>query len=706
MNSAAFHEQRDEFRSVRAPRVRSSRETLTVSRPVAYDTRMEFFPEWNWAAEKLGQVPPLTQNVAPPAMRVSAPVLSWISALCSGACGLDTFGINDGAPGMTSGDSTMTASSSSDIRTTSTADTTATTEDAPTSSETNGDVPPAVPELLLSFQAIKQFNFTWPPAPAAAYYQLLESPSVGKGLTMLADDILGESISVTMPLHLRRSASYVLRACNDIQCTESAEVTVMDSLAAAVGYFKASNTGADDRFGHAVAISGDGSTLAIGAPDEDSSATGVGGDQTDDTSKDAGAVYVFRNVNGVWAQQAYIKASNTNAGDNFGSALSFSTDGNTLAVGAPHEDSSATGVGGNPNDNMSQSAGAVYVFTRTADTWTQREYIKATNSDAYDYFGDAVSLSGVGDLLAVSASNEDSNATGVAGDQTNSSAIGAGAVYTYTFAQNVWTHQEYIKASNTGMLDRFGGGLALSTDGSTLAVGAPAEDSSARGVDADSSDNASESAGAVYVFASTGNTWTHQAYIKASNTGTGDLFGGTLSLSSNGSTLAVGATAEDSDATNIGGDEENDNAVDSGAAYVFTRSGGEWTQQAYVKASNTDAEDLFGGALSLSADGDTLAVGAGDESSSATGVGGDQDNNIGIDSGAVYVLGRENQAWAQRAYVKAPDSEGGDQFGCSLSLSGDGHTLAVGAALENGAAVGVGGDQMNGAMNAGAAYLF
>lgn len=672
---------------------------------MAYDTLMEAITEWGSTAREHGQAP-LARNIAYPVMRLSATVATWLSALCLSACRLDTFGISDGTHDSTSGNSAVN-DPSSDMQTTSIHDTDSTSGSAPTSSETSEDEPPDTPELQLSFSTIKQFNFAWPPTNAATYYQLLESPQTGKLFEVIVDGIMGESLPLTMPLHLRQSASYILRACNDITCSDSAEVGVMNSLATAVGYFKASNTEADDRFGHQVAISGDGSTLAIGARDEDSSATGVDGNQDDNTSKDAGAVYVFSNANNTWTQQAYIKASNTNAGDIFGSSLSFSTDGNTLAVGAPFEDSSAKGVGGNPNDNMSESAGAVYIFTRTANTWAQEEYIKAPNSDAFDYFGGALSLSGDGKTLAVSASNEDSGATGIGGDQDDASALGAGAVHIFTRTDSTWNHQEYIKSSNTGMLDRFGSALSLSADGDTLAVGAPSEDSDGKGVDADPNDNTSENAGAAYVFTRTNNTWMHRAYIKASNTDAGDLFGGALSLSSDGSTLAIGATAEDSIATGIGGDEGNNTAETAGSVYVFTRTGDEWTQQAYVKASNTDAEDQFGGALSLSSDGHTLAIGASFESSSAIGVGGDQNNNIGIDSGAVYVLIRDNNAWSQRAYVKASDSEGGDQFGCSLSLSGDGNTLVAGALLENSGAVGLGGDQKDGkAMNSGSVYLY
>ena len=124
-------------------------------------------------------------------------------------------------------------------------------------------------------------------------------------------------------------------------------------------YIKASNTEAGDWFGSRIALDGD--TLAVGAHAEDSSATGVDGDQADNSAVNAGAVYVFtRDGGGRWSQQAYIKASNTEAEDFFGTW--FALDGDTLAVGAESEDSSATGVTGDPADNNAIDAGAVYVF--------------------------------------------------------------------------------------------------------------------------------------------------------------------------------------------------------------------------------------------------------------------------------------------------------------------------------------------------------
>ena len=408
-------------------------------------------------------------------------------------------------------------------------------------------------------------------------------------------------------------------------------------------YVKASNTGAGDWFGYSVALSDDGNTLAVGAIGEDSSATGVGGNQSDDSASSSGAVYVFvQDDTGDWSQQAYVKASNTGAGDQFGYSVALSADGNTLAVGAAQESSNATGVGGNQSDDSATNSGAVYVFVRddTGD-WSQQAYVKASNTEANDRFGKSVALSADGNTLAVGAIGEDSSATRVGGSQLDDSATDSGAVY--VFARNdigAWSQQAYVKTSNTGAGDWFGYSMALSADGNTLAVGAIGEDSSATGVGGNQSDNSAAESGAVYVFVrDDGGTWSQQAYVKASNTGAYDYFGYSVAIADDGDTLAVGAIFEDSSDTGVDNGESDDSATDSGAVYVFVQDdGGTWSQQAYIKASNTDAGDWFGWSVALSDDGNTLAVGAYHEDSNATGVGGSQSDNSAADSGTVYVF--------------------------------------------------------------------
>jgi hypothetical protein len=278
----------------------------------------------------------------------------------------------------------------------------------------------------------------------------------------------------------------------------------------------------------------------------------------------------------------------------------------------------------------------VYVFVRDGNVWSQQAYVKASNTGWNDQFGTSVALSGDGNTLAVGAWWEDSNATGIDGNQADDSAFAAGAVYVFVRDGVDWSQQVYVKASNTGTLDQFGSSVALSGNGDALAVGAYREESNATGVNGDQDDNSANYAGAVYVFVRNGGVWSQQAYIKASNADASDQFGWSVALSGDGNTLAVGAKSESSNATGIDGDQAHD-STQSGAAYVFVREGANWSQQAYVKASNTDLGDQFGYEVGVANDGNTLAVGAVYESSGATGIGGNQDDNSAGASGAVYL---------------------------------------------------------------------
>ena len=133
-------------------------------------------------------------------------------------------------------------------------------------------------------------------------------------------------------------------------------------------YLKASNTDASDNFGNSVAISGN--TIVVGAIYEASKATGINGIETNNSARSSGAVYVFTRSGGVWAQEAYLKASNAEVDDLFGSSVAIS--GDTIVVGAEYEDSNATGINGiETNGLFTTNSGASYVFTRTAGGWTQ-----------------------------------------------------------------------------------------------------------------------------------------------------------------------------------------------------------------------------------------------------------------------------------------------------------------------------------------------
>ena len=414
-----------------------------------------------------------------------------------------------------------------------------------------------------------------------------------------------------------------------------------------------------------------------------------------------------------WSQQAYIKAANAGTGDNFGRSVAIS--GDTLVVGAARESSSQTTITNSSTasaDNSASEAGAAYVFVRSGSTWSQQAYLKAPNAEAGDYFGISVAISG--DTLVVGARLEGSNQTTITNGSTASadnSASTAGAAYVFVRSGSSWSQQAYLKAPNAEAGDYFGNSVAISGD--TLVVGAIDEDSNQTTITNGSSasaDNSASAAGAVYVFVRSGSSWSQQAYLKAVNAGADDNFGTSVAIS--GDTLVVGARLEDSNQTTItsGSTASADNsASDAGAAYVFVRSSSTWTQQAYLKASNAQANDNFGVSVVIS--GDTIVVGANGESSNQTtitnGSSASTDNSASY-AGAAYVFVRSGSSWSQQAYLKAPNAETGDQFGNSVALSGD--TLVVGAYFEdsnqttitNGSTA----STNNSATLAGAAYVF
>jgi hypothetical protein len=464
---------------------------------------------------------------------------------------------------------------------------------------------------------------------------------------------------------------------------------------------------AGDWFGYSVAVSGN--TVVVGAPQEDSSSLGVNSLPNELAAGSAGAAYVFSESGGVWTQEAYLKPAAVGpggqAGDHFGFSVAVS--GDTVVVGAIAEDSASTGVNSTPIEGATDS-GAAYVFVRSGGVWSQQAYLKpgaVGASQASDEFGWSVAISG--DTAAVGAYNEASSTTGI-NSSPNELAPGAGAAYVFARSGGVWNQQAYLKPAAVGTAqanDHFGAAIAVSGD--TVVVGAFQEDSSSTGINS-TPNEAAGGAGAAYVFARTGSVWSQQAYLKPAVVGpngqAGHLFGTSVAISED--TVAVGADHESSSTLGVNS-TPNDGAGSSGAVYVFTRSAGTWSQQAYVKPSaigTTQVGDGFGTSVALS--GDTLVVGAIGEDSSTTGVDSTPNESAAL-AGAAYVFSRSAGVWSQQAYLKPAavgSSQAGDQFGWSVAVSGE--TVVVGAYLEDGATFGVNSSPNEGAADSGTAYVF
>ena len=339
--------------------------------------------------------------------------------------------------------------------------------------------------------------------------------------------------------------------------------------------------------------------------------------------------YVFVRSGTDWVQQAKLWPT---AGTHreFGSSVALS--GDTVVVGdrAENIDAKVTYVG------------AAFVFVRSGTTWTQQQKLLPATRVARARFGASVSV--LDDTILV----------GAWGDKNLASA-GTGAAYVFVRSGATWAQQQKLLASDGMDADNFGRGVSLSGD--TALVGAPA-----------AAPSSLDHAGAAYVFTRSGAAWSQQAKLVASDAAALDSFGIGVSLS--GDTALVGAS-----------DADPSSLLSAGAAYVFTRSGAAWSQQAKLVASDAAASDYFGTSVSLS--GDTALVGAVNADPSSL-----------TNAGAAYMFTRSGAAWSQQAKLVASDAAASDAFGFSVSLSGD--TALVGA---------VGAD-LSSLLGPGAAYVF
>lgn len=456
-----------------------------------------------------------------------------------------------------------------------------------------------------------------------------------------------------------------------------------------VQYLKAADLRDGDQFGWTVALSADGSVLAVGVPNENGSGSGVNPIR-DNAAPGAGAVYIYRREGVGWSAPVYIKASNVSAWDLFGRSVALSDDGNVLAVGNYREDGSGSGV--NPAfDDALNNTGAAYVYRYSAGQWQEPAYINAPNPSADDRMGNSLALSGDGNTLIVSTVFEDGDGVGV-NPAVNELTPDAGALYVYRYDGSAWHFSDYLKASNPSNWDNFGTGVAISSDGQVIAVGANKEDGS------------TGNSGAAYVFRLEGGTWQGPVYIKASNSDSGDQFGDSVSLNGDGSVLVVGAVLESGSGAGVDPAHDNDLAG-AGAAYVYRYDGSNWAQSSYLKASNPGSGDEFGSSVQLNREGTLLLVGSPLEDGGSVGLN-PVDDDGAVDAGAVYAYHYRAGNWSVPQYVKASNTAAGERFGWAVAMSADGNTVAIGAVNEKGAGTGMNPSEDKSAVGAGAVYLY
>lgn len=460
-----------------------------------------------------------------------------------------------------------------------------------------------------------------------------------------------------------------------------------------VAYIKAANSGSDDYY--ATKVSLDGNYLAVGAYWEDSNQSTItnGTTASSNTSdSNSGAAYIYKRTGSTWAQEAYIKANNPDIDDNFGRYISLSQD--TLVVGAPYEDSNQTTITATgSSDDSRSSSGAVYVFRRTGSSWAQEAYLKASNAAVDDYFGYSVSLKG--NTLVVGAAGTDSGGFS-----------SSGTVYVYQRTGTTWSQAAILNSANPTANDSFG--YSVSMGENLLAIGVPFEDSNATTINGSEISNASSESGAVYIFEWDGSGWFQEAFIKAPNNNSDDRFG--YSVSIDGNKLAVGAIYEDGSPVPITDTIPNDNSTsDSGAVYVFERSSlGVWSLEAFIKGDFTHPMSNFGYSVSLK--GETLVVGTIEDYSQNYIINGTSSpiSTGGGNYGSAYVYRFDGSVWSHEAYLKPSNAGTDDQFGYTVSISGD--TIAVGAPFEDGNETTIRNDQTahfdENRLNSGAVYIF
>ena len=316
-----------------------------------------------------------------------------------------------------------------------------------------------------------------------------------------------------------------------------------------------------------------------------------------------GAAYIFtQNEPPFWNQHTKLVAADRGAGDQLGFAVAIDGNKNEVIAGAPKQD-----AGGS-------ASGAAYIFEqREGASWVESTKLSDGETASEDQFGVSVAISG---NFAISGAQQDDDI-----------APNAGAAYIFERSGFLWLQRTKLTTEDAQAGDLFGNAVAM--DGETVLVGAP-------GVD-----DAGPEAGAAYVFVKVGEEWIQQARLIGDDLEIFDQFGSAVAV--HGDTAIIGAYGKD------------DSGTDSGAAYVFVRSGASWTQQAKLTHRGAVRGDLFGYAVGVYED--NALIGA------------YRSDAAGPDSGAAYLFTRNGRTWTQSLLLLPNDISIGDEFGYSVNLT-------------------------------------
>jgi len=515
--------------------------------------------------------------------------------------------------------------------------------------------PPAAPQVTVGGD-LKLLRFDWEPVAGATFYELRIKPG-GSCYLRVGERIPASITHALRPIavHLQdwERTRYIVTACNSDGCTSSAALNPRNLMLDTIGYLKASNTDPNDLFGREVTLSDDGRTLAVTAEQESSAASGVNGDQEDNSSLNSGAVYLFRPSAAGWRQTAYLKPPMNSPGLRFGAGLALSSDGSIVAIGATAQNVSNAGL-----------AGVVYVFRRAGATWNLAATLRSLDPQFADFFGYSIDMSLDGRTIKVNSLQPQ-----------DAEVNHEGRTHIFDRSGSTWVHKVTLAPFHAG---DFCSKVRMSGDGLTLVA------------------NCFVPNGNVFravTLKRIGDAWVHA----------GDL---ALTSFTNEQPLALNFDATAMALTQSG--------TPNSSVAIYRWDGSTWVREANLFAPSTlTPSGTFGIALAFNRDGKRLAIG--DFSSPAGGAGVSSSVQSGnTPHGAVFLYQRDGalaSPWQLRSVVKAPNpgspNPGQDVFGVSVALSGSGRTLAVGADGEDSNARGIDGDQSNeSAPNAGAAYLY
>ncbi len=336
-----------------------------------------------------------------------------------------------------------------------------------------------------------------------------------------------------------------------------------------------------------------------------------------------GAVYIYDNTESGWVQSAILYASDGASGDYFGDTLSFSADGNRLAIGATNHD-----VGGNSN------AGAVYIFDYVNGVWTETTKLVSPVPSAEAIFGVWVQFNTAGNRLFVSSYKHNGN---------NGR---KGAVFVFDKAGEAW-NSTMISHPESVADDWFGYNISCSDDGNTLATSAIYRDDEVDG------------SGKVYIYKYENSAWTCASTIMSSTPLKDDWLGISLSLSGDGKTLVTGSYRTSA------------NVLNASRVHVFVENAGVWSEEAQIISPSAYPEDRFGRFVSTGYSGDVFV--ASDM----------YDDTRGADAGAVYVYTRSNGVWSMQRKILGSEIAGGHQFGYAPVLSRNEQLMIAGSPYDS-----------------------